>query len=556
MALTPEQLREVLSAKKKILGSGDGTPMTPAEMPLNTVAKSPRVSMAGSGGSAPPSQKPPQNKVKHGRNGDQPPFSAEAEEAVLGSMMVSPDFAIPLARQSINANFFYVPAHQTIFNALITLWSENSVADFISLGDFLSSNGRLETVGGRAFLVHISSIMPTGAAIAHFLDIVKAKFALRQIIRAGTEAVRLAYDVSKDLSATPETIFAQLENDLAVAKSSCRGYGRLPQLVDLSTLLGENRPIGPPELIKGVLHQGSKIIVGGTSKGRKTFSLIDLAVSVATGSQWWGFDCAQGPVCYLNFEIQESFFCSRVEVIAKEKSLDVPHGTLFGWNLRGHGEGIENLMGEILNALSMQKFALVVFDPIYKALGDRDENKAGDVASLCNQLERVAVKTGAAVAFGAHYSKGNQALKESIDRIGGSGVFARDPDSILTMTAHEEADAFTVESTLRNFPPVEPFVVRWNYPLFIRTNLDPEDLKQARSRANTGQFTTRYSKASLLDELSIIDGVRPATLLKRLSEMEGISRAQFYRLASSLKNDQTLVEKDGLWFKQSQVGNS
>ena len=57
---------------------------------------------------------------------------------------------------------------------------------------------------------------------------------------------------------------------------------------------------------------------------------------------------------------------------------------------------------------------------------------------MLNEIEALAVETGAAVAFGAHYSKGNQAGKEVIDRIGGSGVFARDPDSILNFTRHEE----------------------------------------------------------------------------------------------------------------------
>ncbi len=95
-----------------------------------------------------------------------------------------------------------------------------------------------------------------------------------------------------------------------------------------------------------------------------------------------------------------------------------------------------------------------------------------------NSVEALAVKTGAAVAFGVHYSKGNQASKDAIDRVSGSGVFARDPDSLLNFTKHEEADCYTVEATLRNFPPLDPFVVRWKYPLFTRdTGLDPAALK-------------------------------------------------------------------------------
>lgn len=72
------------------------------------------------------------------------------------------------------------------------------------------------------------------------------------------------------------------------------------------------------------------------------------------------------------------------------------------------------------------------------------------------------------MVFGAHYSKGNQAGKDAIDRIGGSGVFARDPDVILTMTPHEDKDAYVVDLTLRALPPVPPFVVRWEGVRFER----------------------------------------------------------------------------------------
>ena len=82
-------------------------------------------------------------------------------------------------------------------------------------------------------------------------------------------------------------------------------------------------------------------------------------------------------------------------------------------------------MSQIIAKFKDGGYSLIVFDPIYKGLGDRDENKAGDIASLLNEIESLAVETGAAVAFGHHFSKGNQANKDSIDRIGGSGVFAR-----------------------------------------------------------------------------------------------------------------------------------
>ena len=83
---------------------------------------------------------------------------------------------------------------------------------------------------------------------------------------------------------------------------------------------------------------------------------------------------------------------------------------------------------------------------------------------------------------------------KEVDRIRGSGVFARDPDSLITFTKHEEEDAYTIEMVLRNLPPAKPFVVRWQWPLFRREeSLDPAKLKQPGGRPAT------HSPESLLE---------------------------------------------------------
>lgn len=96
-----------------------------------------------------------------------------------------------------------------------------------------------------------------------------------------------------------------------------------------------------------------------------------------------------------------------------------------------------------------------------------------------SHFEGIAHDTGAAVLVPAHFAKGNASDKEAMDRISGSGVFARDPDSILTLTRHETEGAFTFEAILRTFPPASPVVVQWSHPVFrIAEDLDPARLKR------------------------------------------------------------------------------
>jgi hypothetical protein len=485
----------------------------------------------------------------------QQPHALGAEKGILCGILQRPAVVVPIAQQSLGPDHFYDPQNRAIFEHACNFFNDEGGFDMVTLMEHLLGAGHINSVGGPGYFNEVLTFGAIPENAAQYIEILNDKYGARRLIKLSDDIGRQAYEIGDSAIGGPADILDELYVGLDQIRSGLRSNLRLPELRDVSLFLGDNQPKEPPELVKHVLHQGSKIIVGGTSKGWKTMTLIDLAVSVATGSPWWGFETVQGPVCYINFEIQEPFMCKRVNAVCKAKGVTLQPDQFMVWNLRGHGEGIENIVADLMAVLRHRKFALIVIDPIYKALGDRDENKAGDVASMLNQLEKIAVKTGAAVAFGAHYSKGNQALKESVDRIGGSGVFARDPDSILTMTAHEEPGAFTVEATLRNFPPIEPFVVKQAWPLFYRDNeLDPTQLRQARTNTS-GQFKPKYSTDMLLDQLSIVHGLKPTEALRILKSSEGMSNETLHRLKRELIAQKKLTIKDGLWFRTPEKEN-
>lgn len=257
----------------------------------------------------------------------------------------------------------------------------------------------------------------------------------------------------------------------------------LPTICDAHSFVAEPKTL-PLEIVEGILHQGSKLVLGGGSKSFKTWCLLDMAIAVATGSKWLGFNTRPGRVLYINFEIQPAFFSQRITSVTSAKGIKLQPGQLDIWNLRGYAADFETLVPQIETRTAEAGYALIILDPIYKLYGQfTDENNAGDIAKLLRSIEQLAVRTSAAVAFGAHFSKGNQSQKESIDRISGSGVFARDPDSLLILTRHEEDDAFTVEATLRNLKPMASFCVRWQFPLMRPDyELDPAKLKQVAGR--------------------------------------------------------------------------
>src|SRR3989440_6757254 len=130
-----------------------------------------------------------------------PPNSVEAEQGVLGSMLISPRDAIAEVVEKINEEYFYVPAHQTIFTVLVDLWNAGQAIDLITFTQVLRDRNLLETVGGAALVVILFTIVPSAANVGYYLEIVRDKYILRSIIAASTESVRRAYEEQDEVGA-------------------------------------------------------------------------------------------------------------------------------------------------------------------------------------------------------------------------------------------------------------------------------------------------------------------------------------------------------------------
>jgi replicative DNA helicase len=146
-----------------------------------------------------PFQRPTERQVDVHRTA---PYSVEAEQGVLGSMMIDPRRTIPEVIRLITEEHFYVPAHQTIYNALVERWRARAGIDLITFTEVLRARKLLDSVGGAAFVTSLFTFVPTSANVLYYLDIVIDKYQRREIVEACTEAVRRAYE-EQDQSIEP-----------------------------------------------------------------------------------------------------------------------------------------------------------------------------------------------------------------------------------------------------------------------------------------------------------------------------------------------------------------
>ena len=122
-----------------------------------------------------------------------PPQSLDAEQAVLGALLVSPD-GLSRIVDILDAEHFYRKAHQVIYAAMMDLFDHNEPIDIVTVSQYLKDEGKLENVGGRAYITDLALSIATTANLEYYAKVVSEKALLRNLIKAGTEIVGSCYE--------------------------------------------------------------------------------------------------------------------------------------------------------------------------------------------------------------------------------------------------------------------------------------------------------------------------------------------------------------------------
>ncbi len=132
-----------------------------------------------------------------------PPHSIEAEQSVLGAMMVNKE-AINTAVEIIRPDDFYKQVNKEIFEAILGLFNRNEPVDLITLSEELKRRGTLDNVGGITYIANLSSSVATTANVKYYCKIVEEKSILRRLISSSDEIIAKAYEDNEDINAIIE----------------------------------------------------------------------------------------------------------------------------------------------------------------------------------------------------------------------------------------------------------------------------------------------------------------------------------------------------------------
>ena len=222
-----------------------------------------------------------------------PPHSIDAEQSVLGGLLLDNESWIQVAER-LSEQDFYRNDHRLIYKCIESLADDNKPYDVVTLAEWLENNGQLDQAGGLSFLAALAENTPTAANITAYADIVRERAVLRQLIRAGTDIAGSAYNTE---GRTSEEILDDAERQVfEIADQHARGRIGFRVIKDLlvnaldriDTLFQQENPItgvatgyGKFDDMTSGLQKGDLIIVAGRPSMGKTAFAVNIAEHAA-----------------------------------------------------------------------------------------------------------------------------------------------------------------------------------------------------------------------------------------------------------------------------------
>ncbi|HET6498231.1 MAG TPA: replicative DNA helicase [Coriobacteriia bacterium] len=219
-----------------------------------------------------------------------PPHNVEAEQALLGSMFLSSD-AAEIGVAAVRADDFYRPSHRRIFEAVHHLHTRAIPVDQVSVADRLASVDALDQVGGKAYLLDITGVVPTAANVARYAEIVQRTSMLRDLIAAANKIAALGYEAPDDMREVVEeaerTLFAVTNVRVS---SNFQGMEELLRVsfAQLEELFERQHHVsGVPTGFKDLdhllagMHRGDLLILAARPSVGKTALALNIAVNAA-----------------------------------------------------------------------------------------------------------------------------------------------------------------------------------------------------------------------------------------------------------------------------------
>jgi len=218
-----------------------------------------------------------------------PPHDIEAEEAVIGSLLIDPEAILKVAT-FLKAEDFFDETNQAIYQACLSLYQRNEVINQITVAHELMRQNRLEQIGGAAYLSHLISIMPTSLHAEHYAKVVRRCADSRRLIVLGGQLAAAGYEEKPLGEAIPEAVssFLSLQHDskeeglVSLASIANKHIGEVTDWLESEhRLRGYSTGFKHLDRVINGLEKGKLYLIAGRPSMGKTQLCINIARALA-----------------------------------------------------------------------------------------------------------------------------------------------------------------------------------------------------------------------------------------------------------------------------------
>lgn len=411
-----------------------------------------------------------------------PPQNPAAERAVLGAIMLGGLTVAGSIAKTLRIEHFYDVSHQRIYSSVLAMVEDGRPIDVLTIAEELGD--ALVAVGGAPKIAELAAEVVTAENVAVHAAAVIERAVHRSLIGLGSEMLADSYSPRMPAADLVAGMRRRLDHLETIGRPNAGAMAP----VTLRRLRADYPAMRRP-IIDGVLRETETMNIIAPSKTSKSWLVTDLALAMALGREWLGFQTRPGKVLVIDNELHPETLAARAPRVAEGRGIGIGENgerietgvedRIAFLHLRGRLVDLDGL-AETFAAIEPGEYQLVILDAWYRFLGaGTDENNNAAIAAMYNQLDKFAARLRSAFVLIHHSSKGSQADKSVTDVGAGAGSQSRAADVHMVIREHSADNHYVIDGMVRSFPPIAPKVVRWEFPLFhAADDLDPTDLKR------------------------------------------------------------------------------
>ena len=426
-------------------------------------------------------------KLIYNLDGGRLPYSIEAEQAVLGAILIDPKCLNEVA-VGLSPEYFYLQQHKEIYSAIATMFELSQTVDFVSLLERLKRDGVYDEAGGKAYLTQLVQTVSTSANIQSHIEIIKERYYARSLMNAAQGIIRDINDGETDsgklIDNAEQSIYAIRQgrevSGLTHIKSvlETETYDRLNKMSNPETradYIGIPTGIGSLDKVIGGLYKSDLIILGARPGMGKTAFALNIARNVAVNSG--------KTVCFFSLEMSRDQLAQRM--LSSEAGIPSEHlrsGELEDdeWTrlaMAGDNLSKANIYFDETSNITvpemkaklrrMPKVDLVVVDYLGLMKSARNiDNRVQEVSEITRGLKIMAKDLKVPVIACAQLSRGTETKgkshKPALSDLRDSGSIEQDADIVLFLYRETYYDNEKAEDADRSDPNKSECIIAKN----------------------------------------------------------------------------------------------